>query len=616
MSDDTDSSNDARPDEKTAVLAPAAEVPGAPETGLIGRYQLCYELASGGMARVYLARVAGVGGFEKLVALKRIHPHLAEQSEFVDMFLDEARIASRVDHPNVCTVFDFGHAADEYFIAMEYLLGETLQRVWRHVLRDPEFARSPRWYTLALRIIAEACEGLHAAHELRGDDGALLEVVHRDVSPANIFITYEGAVKIVDFGVARAADRLHTTTTGQVKGRFAYMALEQARSQGVDRRADVWSLGVVLWELLTGMRLFDRDNDAATMMAVIEGNVPAPSVVRPGLPPVLDEVVLRALRADRTERYASAREMGRALERTLTKFGATVGKIELAELMALEFESEREAREQMIVEARRMQAGRVLKAPQDSAKAMPPVPTLAGDGARHSGATGPRPSKGAEEDADLRRAPIATLPWLGGAAGRRPRHVAFVIAAFLCVCLGVGALGVVATRGSGSSAREAAPAEGTTVAAVPPVTVGAAATAGPAARTGRASADPAATRPDAPAPAPVDGTATTPSADVPPARSAPAAPVAARVTPRPPRAASPREGRTDAGPALVNVSTPGGWADLYLRGVKVGRSPARLTLPPGRHVLELRPFGTQPPQRATVDAASGETARLSVPVHP
>jgi serine/threonine-protein kinase len=609
-----DPSDDALPDEKTAILAPATEIPGAQETGLIGRYQLCYELASGGMARVYLARVAGVGGFEKLVALKRIHPHLAEHTEFVDMFLDEARIASRVDHPNVCTVFDFGHAGGEYFIAMEYLLGETLQRVWRHVLRDPELARSPRWYTLALRIIAEACEGLHAAHELRGDDGALLEVVHRDVSPANIFVTYEGAVKIVDFGVARAADRLHTTTTGQVKGRFAYMALEQARNQGVDRRADVWSLGVVLWELLTGMRLFDRDNDATTMMAVLEGNIPAPSVVRPGLPPVLDEVVLRALRADRTERYASAREMGRALERTLTKLGATVGKVELADLMALEFESEREAREQMIVEARRMQAGRVLKAPQDSAKAVPPVPALSDDDARRAGTRSPRAAGDLEQDADLRRTPIATLPVIDGAARRR-RRLALGLAA--TVVAGAGALTAFGSLGGSSAAHDPAPSAATSLPAIVPVAVGTPASPRPA-----PSVEPASPpSPDGPSPAPDAEPTAAPRPDATPelARDVPAPPSDARTAPRAPRAprvTASRDVRASAEPAFVNVATPGGWADLYLRGAKVGRSPTRLTLPPGRHVIDLRPFGTQPPQRATVTAASGETARVSVPVHP
>lgn len=141
---------------------------GGTDTGLIGRHQLCFELASGGIAKAYLVRVEGVGGFEKLVALKRLHPHRAEHKEFVDIFLDEARIASRVEHLSVCTVFDFGSAGGEYFIALEHLLGETLQRLWRRVLKDPTLSRAPRWYALALRIVAEASEGLHAAHELRG----------------------------------------------------------------------------------------------------------------------------------------------------------------------------------------------------------------------------------------------------------------------------------------------------------------------------------------------------------------------------------------------------------------------------------------------------------------
>jgi serine/threonine-protein kinase len=226
----------------------------APER--IGRYELCFELASGGMASVYLARAEGSPGFEKLVALKRIHPHLADERGYVEMFLDEARIASRITHANVCSVFDFGESDGEYFIAMEYLVGEPLSRVQRRVVVNAEQRTSPLLPARMARIIADACEGLHAAHELRDASGESLNVVHRDVSADNLFITYDGAAQVVDFGIAHARQRLHQTEAGQVKGTFPYMAPEQMTAAVVDRRVDVWALGAVLWELLALRRLF------------------------------------------------------------------------------------------------------------------------------------------------------------------------------------------------------------------------------------------------------------------------------------------------------------------------------------------------------------------------
>src|SRR5688500_2571176 len=187
-----------------------------------GRYRLCFELASGGMGTVYLARAEGPSGFEKLVALKRIHAHLAKDPRFVAMFLDEARIAARIHHPNVCSVIDFGTVEGSYYLTMPFVEGESLGRVMHAVSarRDPA-ARRSFWY-VAARVIADACEGLHAAHELRDDVGDLLEVVHRDVSPQNTLIGYDGGVRVLDFGVASARHRLYSTATGEVKGKFAY----------------------------------------------------------------------------------------------------------------------------------------------------------------------------------------------------------------------------------------------------------------------------------------------------------------------------------------------------------------------------------------------------------
>jgi serine/threonine-protein kinase len=326
--------------------------PGRAPPKKIGRYQLCFELASGGMASVYLARAEGSPGFAKLVALKRIHPHLASEQSYVEMFLDEARIASQITHPNVCSVFDFGEVDGEYFIAMEYLVGEPLSRVHRRVLANADERTSPLLPARMARIIAQACEGLHAAHELKGSDGESLHVVHRDVSGENLFVTYDGGAQVVDFGIAHARHRMHHTDAGQVKGTFPYMAPEQMTAAPVDRRVDVWALGAVLWELLTLRRLFLRDNDVNTMYAVLSSEIKPPSEYRPDVPPELDAIVLKALKRNPDERWQSTREMGKALRRVLVQEEELVGPAELADWMA-ELFPEGEARKRRLMDIAR-----------------------------------------------------------------------------------------------------------------------------------------------------------------------------------------------------------------------------------------------------------------------
>ncbi|HHH31248.1 MAG TPA: serine/threonine protein kinase, partial [Polyangiaceae bacterium] len=249
------------PDDTIPAISDMAEPRAEVVHEQVGPYELLSELAQGGMGRVYLARERGEGGYNRLVALKRIHDHLASQKAFVDMFLDEARIASQIQHPHVCTVFDFGRADDSYFISMEYLRGLPLSDVLRQLgTRSPE--ASPQRYAFAAHLLAQACEGLHAAHELRNDDGELLQVVHRDVSPHNLFVSFDGTLRVLDFGIARAINRIAESTTGRVKGKFAYMAPEQALGRRTDRRSDVFSVGVVLWEFCTLNRLFKRDSPA------------------------------------------------------------------------------------------------------------------------------------------------------------------------------------------------------------------------------------------------------------------------------------------------------------------------------------------------------------------
>jgi serine/threonine-protein kinase len=292
-----------------------------PKPFFLGRYRVVDEIGVGGMASVHLARFDGPGGFQKWVAIKRIHPHLVEDDQFVDMFLDEARIAARINHANVATVFDLGKDENTYWICMEYLHGEPLREIMRRI--EETNGRIP--FHIAARICADAAEGLHAAHELRGRNGQLLNLVHRDVTPHNLFVTYEGYTKVVDFGIAKVVDRLASTRAGTLKGKLAYMSPEQVRGQEVDRRTDLFALGVVLWELTTNRRLFRMDTDLDTLEKVQACVVPLPSTMATGYPTELEVVVMKALAQRREDRYQSARELSRALQRFLMTQGTLVG---------------------------------------------------------------------------------------------------------------------------------------------------------------------------------------------------------------------------------------------------------------------------------------------------
>jgi serine/threonine protein kinase len=285
------------------------------------------------MATVYLAE-SGVGPRRPLVALKVIHPHLAVDPTFLEMFLDEAAIAARIRHPNVCRLLDIGVSGPRHYIAMEYLAGESLGAVWRR-LADPSTSRlpGPRLASLVGRLVSDACEGLHAAHELVDAFGEPLSVVHRDVSPENVMLTYDGCAKLLDFGVASAARQHHQTRTGILKGKFAYIAPELLRGERADRRADVWGMGATAWELLTGARLFAGPSDIETLRAISERRIAPPSEVRADLPRAFDEVLLRALAREPGERYATARELGSALLAASTAESSLPSVSDLSECM-------------------------------------------------------------------------------------------------------------------------------------------------------------------------------------------------------------------------------------------------------------------------------------------
>jgi serine/threonine-protein kinase len=277
---------------------------------LIGRYALCAEIAAGGMATVYFGRLLGHSGFARTVAIKRLHPQYAKDPDFVSMFLDEARLAARIRHPNVVQTLDVVQLGGELFLVMDYVPGESLSRLYRQLRQQGRVM--PR--RIVASVVSGALLGLHAAHEAKNEQGQPLGLVHRDMSPQNVLVGTDGVARILDFGVAKAAGRAHTTRDGSMKGKCAYMAPEQVLSQQVTRSTDVFAAGVLLWELLTGQRLFHAETDASTLMKVLHSEVEPPSRVVPGIHPAWDAVVLRATCRAPAERFANARDMAIAVE--------------------------------------------------------------------------------------------------------------------------------------------------------------------------------------------------------------------------------------------------------------------------------------------------------------
>jgi serine/threonine-protein kinase len=280
-------------------------------TTQVGRYELLLKLAVGGMGSVYVGRQRGAAGFERLVAVKQMHSHIAQTPEMLGAFLDEARIASLVHHPNVVRVQDVYEAEGECLLVMDYVDGVALSGLLWSMRRRSE-RLPPR---VSLRVMIDALLGLHAAHELRNLGGTPMHVVHRDVSPHNVLLgADDGIARVTDFGVARAAERSTQTRTGQIKGKLRYMAPEQASEGEVDRRADVFSAGVVLWELLAGRRFFQGENDAKLLLAITGANYPDLATIRPDLPAPLAALVTRALSRNPDERWPSALAFAQALE--------------------------------------------------------------------------------------------------------------------------------------------------------------------------------------------------------------------------------------------------------------------------------------------------------------
>ncbi len=280
------------------------------EPRLLDRYQVVGEIASGGMATVYLSRLPGVGGFRRLVAIKQLHPHLAHEQEFVEMFLDEARLAARIHHRNVVPILEIGTSVGGYYLVMEYIEGVTLARL----LAQAVLKKQPVPRPVLLRVVLDTLTGLSAAHDLKDDDGALLGVVHRDCSPQNILVGVDGCTRITDFGVARASCRLHTTREGAMKGKLAYMAPEQTGGENFDLRADLFSVAVVLWEALSSRRLFRGKTEAQTLRRLIHEPIPRLRDAVPDIHPALDELCHKGLQRDPDQRFQTASDMADEVE--------------------------------------------------------------------------------------------------------------------------------------------------------------------------------------------------------------------------------------------------------------------------------------------------------------
>lgn len=335
--------------------ASSEPTPSATSPLVVDRYAIYDAIASGGMATVHLGRLIGTAGFLRTVAIKRLHSHFANNPEFTGMFLDEARLASRIQHPNVVATIDVVRKEHELLLVMEYVRGESLSRLVRRA-RDKNVRPAA---AVVVEIMSNALHGLHAAHDALDERGQPLGLVHRDMSPQNILVGIDGVSRVLDFGVAKAAGRVHTTKDGDIKGKLLYMAPEQLAAEPLDRTADVYAMGVVLFETLTTVRMFAGDNEAASISKIIANDIRVPSEIDPALAP-FDAVVRKATSRDAADRYPTAREMARDLEATC---GPPASPAEVAEWVQALASETLDERARMVAEIER-----------SSTRSKPPIP--------------------------------------------------------------------------------------------------------------------------------------------------------------------------------------------------------------------------------------------------
>ncbi len=317
-----------------------------------GKYTLMRKLAVGGMAELFLALQRSVAGFEKLIVVKRVLPHLVKDDAFIELLLAEARIAATLNHPNVAHIYDVGSVGGQFYIAMEHIHGEDLRSIVRQ-MKKVGVTAFPLEHALA--IVLGCCAGLAYAHEKRDLDGEPMNIVHRDVSPQNILVTFTGDVKLVDFGIAKAGrSHMDDTGSGQLKGKVPYMSWEQAQGMPLDARSDVFSLGIMLFELCTGKRLFRGQNEMETLKMIVEGEYPRPRTLNPNLPARLEEIITRALEKDPQRRYQSARDMQGELEDFIRADQLKVSPLSLGSWMQQLFEDKLATQRQMLQEGRQL----------------------------------------------------------------------------------------------------------------------------------------------------------------------------------------------------------------------------------------------------------------------
>jgi serine/threonine-protein kinase len=435
---------------ETASSMPALD---SEESTSLRSYRLIAEIGRGGMANVYLAVASGHMGFNKLVVIKRTRADLALEGDVQAMFLDEARLAARMNHPNVVQTLEFGEDEGRHFIAMEYLDGQPYSRVLNRL-------RESMPLVLHVRVIADALAGLHHAHELRDFDGTPLGVVHRDATPHNVFITYDGSIKVVDFGIAKALDSSTRTRTGVVKGKVTFMSPEQARGEPLDRRADVFAAGAMLWEACAGRRMWDMP-EISIVHELLYDKVPSLAKAAPQAPPALLRVVERAVAARRDDRYATALEMARDLEAWLATTGERTTARDVGELIAPAFEAER-ARVRAVIESQLSD----LRWTGAEPRATSELPSLHIPGGALAALGAPAPQ--AQPERELNEHPTGFVPTDSGASlplrSRRPGGRSMLVPAFVAAAASLAVVLV----GAWILVRPAAPPAGAPVASAPP----------------------------------------------------------------------------------------------------------------------------------------------------
>ena len=301
-----------------------------------GKYVLIDRIAVGGMAEIFLARQEGLEGFEKTIVIKRIRPHLSNQKSFVNMFLNEAKLAAQLNHPNIVQIYDLGKIAESYFIAMEYIFGRDMRRI----IPKADGMGIPFPMVYALKIASSVCEGLYYAHQKTDMYGNPLHIVHRDITPENIFVSFDGTVKILDFGIAKAANQIEQTRAGEIKGKLSYMSPEQCTGKVLDHRSDIFSLGVVLYEWITGFKLFTGESEVAILKSITDGKIYPPSYFKADVPEAVEHILMKALDKDREKRYQTAWDMQYDLDQFLSQYEFTPSNIHLANFLKQLFSDE------------------------------------------------------------------------------------------------------------------------------------------------------------------------------------------------------------------------------------------------------------------------------------